>query len=98
MEKSKRYLIPVFIFILGAGTEFTFDFINIGSTALANIKENRADILECKLNVEKCRDTHQEILLVLNEISHNDNKFEALLTDLIRKLGHEHTLPDYPAK
>ena len=85
---------PIITFLVGSLVSGVLTGVTMGSTALANIKENKADILECKQGIDKCRDTHQEILLVLNEISHNDNKFEALLTDLIRKLGYEHTIPE----
>lgn len=69
-----------------------------GSTAIANIKENKEDIQECKEEVNKCQEYHQNLLLALNKITANDQKFENLLNQLINKLGHQHALPDYPVK
>lgn len=90
MATLKKYL-SIITFILGSLGGGVLTGVTMGSTALANIKENKADILECKEDIKGCRDNHQEIMLAINSIENNGNKLEALLIDLFRKLGHDHS-------
>ena len=92
----RKYL-PIITFLVGSLVSGVLTGVTMGSTALANIKENKADILECKQGIDKCRDTHQELLIAINGVSEkvaSREQIELMMNKLLRQLGHEHTIPE----
>lgn len=99
MDLIKRYL-PLLTFILGTFGGSVITGVSLGSVALADIERLDKEMNECRQECQEFRiiilEQISNISVQTEVISAKTDVFNELLNQLIKRLGQEHVLPDYP--